>query len=84
MIKYAFNGNTEDRRTRGHQLHYEGVVLVVQDKSKGRFHTSYVIHLHDGHGKALTTDRTVPVVGEFNTEEEALNAGLEHAKHYFH
>lgn len=83
MIKYSFNGSTDDRRTRTHQLHYEGTVMVLQDRSKGRFHASYNIHLHDGHGKATTSDRTVPVVGEFATEEDALNAALENAKKYF-
>ena len=83
MTKHPFNGSTADRRDPGRTMHYEGTVMILQDKTAGRFHTSYSIHMHDGHGTRTTSDRTATVVGAFETEQEALNAGLEHAKKYF-
>ncbi|HEV2175073.1 MAG TPA: hypothetical protein VGR71_15985 [Nitrospira sp.] len=46
-------------------------------------HATYGIHLHDGHGHRTSEDKRVPVVGEFGTEQEALQIALEQAGKFF-
>lgn len=83
MIRHPFNGSIEDRRIRTGKLHYQGTVVIVEDKKEGQFHASYSIHLHDGRGNRTSEDRHVTVVGEFATERDALHTALEHAGKYF-
>lgn len=83
MIKHPFNGSVEGKKGQTRALHYEGVAMIVENKQTQRFHTSYSIHLHDGHGVRLGEDKHVTVVGEFATEHDAMHAALEHSGKYF-
>lgn len=83
MHKHPFNGNVEGKKGVTRTLHYQGIVEIVEDRTAGRFHASFGIHLHDGHGHRTSEDKRVTVVGEFDTEQEALQTALEQAGKYF-
>lgn len=83
MTRHPFDGSVAGKKGHTRTLHYQGAVEILEDKKTGRFHTSYGIHLHDGHGDRTSEDKHVTVVGEFATEHDALHAALEHAKQYF-
>jgi len=83
MTRHPFHGSLDNKRFRTGKLHYQGVVEIVEDKKVGKFHASYGIHLHDGHGHRTSEDKTVPIVGEFPSEHDALEAALDNAQKYF-
>lgn len=83
MTRHPFNGSVEGKKGQTRTLHYQGIVAIVEDRKAERFHASYSIHLHDGHGLRTGGDKHVTVVGEFTTEHEALQTALEHAGKYF-
>jgi len=83
MIRHPFSGSLEDKKVRTGKLHYQGTVMIVEDKKTGRLHVSYSIHLHDGHSKRTSEERHVTLVGDFATEHDALHAALEHAGKYY-
>lgn len=83
MTRHPFNGNIEGKKGVTRTLHYQGIVEIVEDRKAGRFHATYGIHLHDGHGRRTSEDKRVPVVGEFGTEQEALQTALDQAGKYF-
>ena len=83
MHRHPFSGNIAGKKGVTPTLHYQGIVEVVEDRKAGRFHATYGIHLHDGHGHRTSEEKRVPVVGEFDTEQEALQTALEQAGKYF-
>jgi len=83
MTRHPFHGSLENKKYRTGKLHYQGIVEIVEDKTAGRFHVSYGIYLHDGRGHRTSEEKRVPVVGEFDTEQEALQTALDQAGKYF-
>ncbi|HET7174475.1 MAG TPA: hypothetical protein VFK21_00555 [Gammaproteobacteria bacterium] len=83
MTRHPFNGNIEGKKGVTSTLHYQGIVEIVEDRKAGRFHASYGIYLHNGRGHRTSEEKRVTVVGEFNTEQEALQTALEQAGKYF-
>lgn len=83
MTRHPFHGSLENKKLRAGKLLYEGIVEIVEDRTAGRFHASYGIHLHDGRGHRTSEDKRITVVGDFDTEQEALQTALEQAGKYF-
>lgn len=83
MTRHPFHGSLENKRLRAGKLLYEGAVEIVEDRKAGRFHASYGIHLHDGRGHRTSEEQRVTVVGEFDTEQEALQTALDQAGRFF-
>lgn len=83
MVKHLFNGTVEGKKGHTRTRHYQGTAMVYEDKKTGLFHTSYDIHLHEGHGHRTSEDKHVTVVGEFTTQHLALQAALKHADKFF-
>lgn len=83
MTRHPFHGSLENKKLRVGKLLYEGIVEIVEDRTAGRFHATYGIHLHDGHGHRTSEDKRVTVVGDFDTEQEALQTALDQAGKYF-
>ncbi|HEV7164694.1 MAG TPA: hypothetical protein VGO35_04795 [Gammaproteobacteria bacterium] len=83
MTRHPFNGSLENKRFRTGKLHYQGVVEIVEDKKTALFHTSFGIHLHDGHSNRTSEEKRVTILGEFTTEHDALSAALDQAQKYF-
>ena len=83
MHRHSFNGNIMGKKGVSSTLHYQGVVEIVEDRQAGRFHASFGINLHDGHGRRTSQEKRITVVGDFDTEQEALQTALEQADKYF-
>lgn len=83
MTRHPFHGSLENKKLRAGKLLYEGMVEIVEDRTAGRFHASYGIHLHDGHGHRTSENKRIIVVGDFDTEQEALRTALDQAGKFF-